>query len=147
MSIGIYAIPKSWVYQKIVAANSLWTNACYPEENTVSDNISDVSGNGAYITYTFRNNTPTPTKSGVSQLDEVVLLINIFESNSFNNLVLYSGQIRDALDGYSKASPGASEFYVQSCSFEDQDTGFDDDFGVEGMYFNTMQFKLRISKN
>jgi len=145
MSIGQNMLPTQFVYAKLLTGFS--AGPIMPEENITSEQITPTS-NGAYCTYTFRNNTPTPTKSGVSQLDSVTLIVNIFVdvNTEYNRLKTYIGSVRDALDGYRESDPLAQTDSVQSVSFENVETGYDDDFEPEGLYYAQMTFNIRIAK-
>ena len=148
MSIGLYSLPGTWVYQRLTTAYPIFAGKFYPEVNNTSAQITDENA-GFWLTYSFRNNEPTPTKSGVSALDEVTMLINIFvdPALSYDTLVSYQALVRTTLDGYAEATPAGSNQYVQACSFEDQSTGFNAKIGTSGVYFATQEYQVRISKS
>ena len=144
MSIGREQIPSEFVYARLTA---VYAGDVFPEENLTSEQIGNVR-NGHYCTYTFRNNTPTPTKSGVSQLDSVTLLVNLFSdiNDDYTRFKIRAGEVRDALDGYKQADPIGETDGVQSISFENIETGYGDDFEPEGFYYAQLTFNIRIAK-
>jgi hypothetical protein len=151
MSIGSYQIPAKFIYGRLNAL-APFNGFVYPENNNVSDNITSSGAATQYITYGFRNTIPTPTKSGVSQLDTITCLVNLFISPSlqYTRLYDYAGQIRNQIDGYRAPDPTAGDSStetIQSCNFVNIETGFLADMGVEGLYFATLEFDIRISKN
>ena len=148
MSLGRNQISGEFVYKTLTASGTnSFTGLVYPEVNSNAAQIQ-TNSDGFWITYGFRNQDPTPTKSGVSTLDTTTLLVNIFLDPKvrWGRLEIYAGDIRDLLDGYKSAAPVVSGFYVQSCTFRDIDTGFEDDLGPTGAYFATLEFDIRISK-
>ena len=149
MSIGAFQLPSKFVYSKIVNGTGLsqFVDKCFPEDGVI-EGTHGLVGTGAYITYAFRNTDPTPTKTSASQLDTVTLLVNCFVApdTRWTRLQTYAGQIRDALDRTTDANDLAS-YYVQSCSFVDITTGFNEKVKPSGTYFATLEFDIRISKS
>ena len=149
MSIGANQLPSKFVYSKIINGTGLssFVDKCFPEDGAL-EGLHGFVGAGSYITYAFRNTDPTPTKTSASQLDTVTLLVNCFVAPDirFERLRTYAGAIRDALDRTTDANDLTS-YYVQSCSFVDITTGFNEKVKPSGVYFATLEFDIRISKS
>ena len=152
MSIGSNQLPAKSIYGRLNAVGA-FTGLVYPENNNVSDNINAGGQATHYLTYGFRNTIPTPTKSGISLLDTITCLVNLFVSpgSGYQRLHSFCGIIRDQIDGYRAPAPAdtgdSSTEYIQSCSFVNIETGFLAEMGVEGLYFATLEFDIRLSKN
>jgi len=149
MSIGAFQLPAKFVYTKITNGTGLgsFVNKCFPE-NALAEGLQGLEDTSTYITYAFRNTDPTPTKTSASQLDTVTLLVNLFCSpkTAYSNLITNAGAIRNALDRTTDATD-LSSYYVQSCSFVDITTGFNEKVKPSGTYFATLEFDIRISKS
>lgn len=147
MSIGSFQLPSEFVYNKITNTLTDFADRCFPEDGLIEGNHGRLNSD-QYITYAFRNTDPTPTKTSASQLDTVTLLVNIFVPPEirFSRVLVNAGAIRSILDRTTDANDLAT-YYVQSCSFVDITTGFNDKVKPSGIYFATLEFDIRISKS
>lgn len=109
-------------------------------DRIVPEVIDTSSASYPYIVYSIKNNTPTNTKTGVSELDTIDVIVTIV-SKSYSELSTMSNIIRTALD-YSKDIPED----IQKVFFQTENFLFDDDLEPEGAYVLTQEYLARIMR-
>ena len=102
--------------------------------------IDESSTSFPYIVYGIRNNQPTNTKSGVSRMDAITVVLKIV-GDSFATLGLLSDACRTALDYRSDLPEGISKLYFETEGYE-----YDDDFKTNGVYVLTQQYTAKIRR-
>lgn len=109
-------------------------------DRIVPEVIDTSSASYPYIVYSIKNNTPTNTKTGTSELDTVDIIVTIV-SKSYSELSTMSNIIRKALD-YRKDIPED----IQKVFFQTENFLYDDDLEPEGAYVLTQEYLARIMR-
>lgn len=110
-------------------------------DRIVPEVIDTSSASYPYIVYSIKNNTPTNTKTGTSELDTVDIIVTIV-SKSYSELSTMSNIIRKALD-YRKDIPED----IQKVFFQTENFLYDDDLEPEGAYVLTQEYLARIMRS
>ena len=102
--------------------------------------IDETSTRFPYIVYGIRNNQPTNTKSGVSRMDAITVVLKIV-GDSYSILSELSDACRTALDYRNDLPEGISKLYFETEGYE-----YDDDFKTNGVYVLTQQYTAKIRR-
>ncbi len=102
--------------------------------------IDETSTSFPYIVYGIRNNQPTNTKSGVSRMDAITVVLKIV-GDSYSILSELSDACRTALDYRNDLPEGISKLYFETEGYE-----YDDDFKTNGVYVLTQQYTAKIRR-
>ena len=97
------------------------------------------------VVYTETDNDPTNTKSTVSQLDQINILISCF-AETYSQADDLAIKVRKAFESNYGTEETNSEVQVQSIEFVESQDMFDDDFGQWGINYKQLNFKVRIKR-
>lgn len=97
------------------------------------------------VVYTETDNDPTNTKSTVSQLDQINILISCF-AETYSQADDLAIKVRKAFESNYGTEETNSEVQVQSIEFLESQDMFDDDFGQWGINYKQLNFKVRIKR-
>ncbi len=97
------------------------------------------------VVYTETDNDPTNTKSTVSQLDQINILISCF-AETYSQADDLAIKVRKSFESNYGTEETNSEVQVQSIEFLESQDMFDDDFGQWGINYKQLNFKVRIKR-